>query len=95
MSAALFNAVLESAITEDENDARKFVPYLIDRLKISPIKANVDDLLDFKTRKKIDFRDSGQGFKLTLRTRGGPGRILTTFIHKFSRVMHLITLKSC
>ena len=47
------DAVLESVITEDENDARKFVPYLIDRLKISPIKANVEDLLDFKPEKLI------------------------------------------
>lgn len=83
---------LEPTITEDENDARKFIPYLIDRLRINPPLNSVERAL--QNFRQVEFKDSSQGFSLGLRVKGGPGRVLTTFLMQFGGVTHIMTVKS-
>ena len=86
------DVLLEPTISELEQDARKMLPYIIDRLTIVPSMNNLERLPPFKKTGTID--DRSQGFRLKLRVKGGAGRIMTNFLVHFSGVTFILTLKS-
>lgn len=85
--------VLEPTVTELETDARKFLPYVLDRMRILPSVNNLEILQG--QFKNVKFNDSAQGFSLALRLKGGAGRPLTSFLMNFTGVQFLIIVKSC
>lgn len=81
----------------EENDARKLLRYVIDRLKISPNQSMVrvarggPDLHD-GYRKKQGKASAllAQGFSISMRVHGGCGRVASRKIRAFSSVPHIV-----
>lgn len=91
----------EKHIIEAE-DARILLPFMMDRLRITPSLSCVQakGIVGYEGFHKI--KDEGlmslaktQGFKLKLRVRGGAGRAIMKKVLRFCNVPHLVQIRSC
>ena len=81
----------------EENDARKLLQFAIDRLKISPNQSMVRvarggaDLNDgYRKKQGKASMLKAQGFVISMRVRGGCGKVISRKIREFSSVPHLV-----